>query len=177
MVLLRKSLINLSAKIQFATSVYFCYYETKIEMKKSLRESLNMTGLPMVELEIQGKKFWFIVDTGSNVNLISSGLMCEFGKTLISVGSLSTSGLGGHAEEGAVYWLPYVLGGRQFSDQFSVVPDCTFQVIEEEYGVNIKGLVGTSFMLFHRVIIDLSEGVIHLCVKPDEVRNEMRNPA
>lgn len=83
MVLLRNSLINLSAKIQFATSVYFCCDETKIEMKKSLRESLNMTGLPMVELEIQGKNYWFIVDTGSNVNLISSGLMCEFGKTLI----------------------------------------------------------------------------------------------
>ena len=127
----------------------------------------------MIQMDILGKKRQLIVDTGSNVNLISSKLVAEE-SDLIPVGSLSTSGLGGHAEMGDVFMLPYSLDGNQYSDQFSVVSDSTFQVIEEEYGVIVSGLVGTSFMLFHRVVIDFSEGVIHLCEKPEDVRLHLR---
>ena len=128
----------------------------------------------MIQMDILGKQHRFIVDTGSNVNLISSKLVAEHELALTPVGSLSTSGLGGHAEKGDVFMLPYSMDGNQYSDEFSVVSDSTFQVIEEEYGVKISGLVGTSFMLFHRVVIDFSEGVIHLCEKPEDVRLQLR---
>ena len=146
-------------------------------MKQDSRDSLNKVGLPMIQLEIMGQLCWFIVDTGSNSNMIRSDMMAEYESDHPVVGMSSVSGIGGHSEEGNIYELPYSLDGEQFSDQFSVVTERTFEPIEEEYGVKICGLVGTSFMLFHRFIIDLSEGTIYICVSPNDVRHYLRKTA
>lgn len=146
-------------------------------MKQISCDSLNKIGLPMIQLEIMGQLRWFIVDTGSNFNLIRADMMELYVSNLPVIGLFSVSGIGGHSEEGIAYEIPYSLDGKRFSDQFSVVTERTFQPIEEVYGVKICGVVGTSFMLFHRFIIDLSEGTIHICVSPNDVRQHIRKTA
>ncbi len=143
-------------------------------MKQSVRDSLNMSGHPLIQLELMGNTYWFVVDTGSNVNLISSDLEKELSKGIESIGYISTSGVGGQTEEGAVFLLSYSIDGNQFTDQFSVVDTSTFMVFDE-YGVKVSGLLGTSFLLFHRCILDFSDGMVYLNGNNDEVRSEMRN--
>ena len=127
----------------------------------------------MIQLEVMGKMHWFVVDTGSNVNLMSSSLKNELESSLESVGTQSTSGIGGYTEEGEVFLLPYTLDENQFADYFTLVDSGTFQVFEE-FGEDVSGLLGTSFLLFHRCLLDFSEGCIYLSGKREDVRSEMR---
>ena len=145
-------------------------------MKTYIRKSLNNSGHPLIQLEIMGKLHWFVVDTGSNVNLMSSSLKDELESNLKAVGIQSTSGIGGYTEEGEVFLLPYTLDENQFTDYFTLVNSSTFQVFEE-FGEDVSGLLGTSFLLFHRCLLDFSEGCIYLSGKSEEVRSEMRIPA
>ena len=138
-------------------------------MKQSIRESLNQFGLPIIQLKVMGKMCWFIVDTGSNVNLISSELKNELVQSLKSVGKQSTLGVGGDSEND-VFEIPYSVDDRTFNALFGTL-DGTFQMFEEEYGFMVSGLLGTEFMIRHRVIIDLSDGIIYMSGLPDKVRS------
>ena len=137
-------------------------------MKQSLRKSLNEFGLPIIQLEIMGKVYWFIVDTGSNVNLMSPELKDELIHSITSAGKLSTLGVGGDSEND-LYEIPYSIEGMAFSAIFGTQYS-TFQVFEKEYGIKVGGLLGTEFMIRHRVIIDFSEGMIYLSGKPGDIR-------
>lgn len=129
-------------------------------MKQSVRNSLSEVGLPFIQLEIMGKTYGFIVDTGSNVNLISSELKDELTHSITSAGKLSTLGVGGDSEN-ELYEVPYSIEGMVFSALFGTQKD-TFQAFEKEYGIKVGGLLGTEFMIRHRVIVDFSEGMIYL---------------
>lgn len=144
-------------------------------MKQSIRKSLNYFGLPIIQLKVMGKVCWFVVDTGSNVNLISSELKNELVQSLTSVGKQSTLGVGGDSEN-EVFEIPYSVDERTFYALFGTL-DGTFQAFEEEYGFKVSGLLGTEFMLRHRVIIDMSDGMIYMSGLPDEVRTAKKQCA
>ena len=144
-------------------------------MKLSLRKSLKYFGLPILPLEVMGKMDLFVADTGSNVNMISSELKDELLQSLTSVGKQSTLGIGGDSEN-ELYELPYSIDGITFSAVFGTL-DGTFQVLEEEYGIKVSGLLGTEFMIRHKVIIDFSEGVIYMSGHSDEENLAMKQIA
>lgn len=129
-------------------------------MKQSVRNSLKEVGLPIIQLEIMGKAYGFIVDTGSNVNLMSSELRDELIHGITSAGKLSTLGVGGDSEN-EVFEIPYTIEGMTFSALFGMQHD-TFQAFEKEYGLQVSGLLGTDFMIRHRANIDFSDGMINL---------------
>ena len=142
-------------------------------MKSFVRDSLNNTGLPLIQLEILHKRHWFVVDTGSNANLLSSELKEELEANHKSVGSSFTSGIGGNTEKGELFIVPYILDDYIFSDCFMTVSAATFQAFENS-GVKVSGLLGTPFLLFHRCLVDYSEGAVYLSGQKDEVRLVMR---
>ena len=144
-------------------------------MKQSLRKSLNYCGLPIFQLEVMGKMHWFIADTGSNVNLISSEFRSELLNCLTSVGTLSTLGVGGDSEND-MYELQYSIDGMTFSALFGAL-DGTFQTFEAEYGIKVSGLLGTEFMMRHHVIVDFSDGMIYICGRIDEGIEDIKQSA
>ena len=129
-------------------------------MKQSVRNSLKEVGLPIIQLEIMGKAYGFIVDTGSNVNLMSSQLRDELIHGITSAGKLSTLGVGGDSEN-EVFEIPYTIEGMTFSALFGTQHD-TFQAFEKEYGLKVSGLLGTDFMIRHRANIDFSDSMVNL---------------
>ena len=144
-------------------------------MKQSIRESLSNYGLPIIQLKVMGKMRWFIVDTGSNVNLISSELKEDLVQSLTSVGKQSTLGVGGDSEN-EIFEIPYSIDEKTFYALFGILVG-TFQAFEEEYGFKVSGLLGTEFMVRHKVIIDMSDCMIYIKGVPDEVRTAVKQCA
>ena len=56
---------------------------------------MNKSSIPAIQLNIMGGTFWFVVDTGSNTNLISSGSPPYQNSNLELIGVQDASGLGG----------------------------------------------------------------------------------
>ena len=129
-------------------------------MKQVVRNSINMVGIPIINLEIMGKEYRFVVDSGSSVNLLSSSLKSIVEPILDSIGTRETSGIGGHVVKDSVYVLPYAIDGEQYTDEFGFVSEKTFEGFEE-CGIKVYGLIGTPFMCRHRIIVDFCQGIAY----------------
>ncbi len=117
---------------------------------------MNKPDIPAIQLNIMGGgTLWFVVDTGSNTNLISSGF-----PPLSEKQSGTHQGTGrqwflGHLVSGATYKLRYTTDGNDFLDAFSSVDSTTIQAFNE-YGMSISGILGTEFMIHHKAVIDFA---------------------
>lgn len=110
-----------------------------------------------------------LLDSGSAGSLLSSEMADEIGmlckeedekNTLfaISEGTMDTD----------VVRFSFALGGRQFSDTFSV---CTQPLPGRVEGMKVIGLLGVSFMQEHRLVIDYSDFTLHTSnVNPGNLR-------
>ena len=144
-------------------------------MRISLSDSLNKSGIPAIQLSIMGGFYWFIVDTGSNTNRISSAFPPYQKSDLEPIGVQDSSGLGGHLVSGATYRLKYKLEGNFFQDAFSIVDSATFDVFNE-YGMSIIGILGTEFMIHHKAVVDFADGTITLNGQLEDIRLSTRYP-
>ena len=129
-------------------------------MKQVVRNSIRIVGIPIIRLEIMGKEYCFIVDSGSSLNLISSALKQIVEPKHTSIGSFESSVVGGDIVKDSVYVLPYSIDGEQYTDEFGFVSEKTFEVLEE-CGVKVYGLIGTPFMCKHRIIVDFCQGIAY----------------
>lgn len=146
------------AKIQFEERGYLC--KKQKDMKQVVRNSIRIVGVPIIRLEIMGKEYCFVVDSGASVNLISSSLKQIVEPELTSIGSFETSVIGGTTVKDSVYILPYSIDGEQYTAEFGFVSEKTFEGFEES-GIKVCGIIGTPFMCKHRIIVDFCQGIAY----------------
>lgn len=124
----------------------------------SFREAMDLAELPVVTFYQGTEKFNFLLDTGSNHSHISVEA-AERIKGVPMVGSENVQGVGGAmAVDRAVNatieyksksYEVLLLVGEHLSD--------TFRAIKETTGVQVHGILGSSFLSDNRYVLDFDE--------------------
>ena len=139
-------------------------YVIKIRRRKdimSLKESLDLTGIPIVTFTQENVKYNFLLDTGSDISYINSKIVdnsaIKFEATdyklagFISAGGLSSSDI-------KIIDIPFEYKRTSFKESFAVL-DLTesFAQIKEENGVTLHGILGNTFFTKYGYILDFKE--------------------
>ena len=139
-------------------------YVIKIRRRKdimSLKESLDLTGIPIVTFTQENVKYNFLLDTGSDISYINSKIVdnsaIKYEATdyklagFISAGGLSSSDI-------KIIDIPFEYKRTSFKESFAVL-DLTesFSQIKEENGVTLHGILGNTFFTKYGYILDFKE--------------------
>ena len=127
----------------------------------SLKESLDLTGIPIVTFTQENVKYNFLLDTGSDISYINSKIVdnsaIKYEATdykvagFISAGGLSSSDI-------KIIDIPFEYKRTSFKESFAVL-DLTesFSQIKEENGVTLHGILGNTFFTKYGYILDFKE--------------------
>lgn len=115
---------------------------------------------PVVELVLNGKKAWFLIDSGSMGTLLNSSDKFKYGFVEGRDGSL-LNGFGGASIMLDAYHVNLEFNNIQLITEFhSQSLDNLLEQYEEETNLQIVGILGTDIFLKYHFIIDYSKGII-----------------
>lgn len=121
---------------------------------------------PIVRGELNGKKAFFLIDTGSSITLLNlkAAPKYDFGLARMNLEGYRLSGLNSEHKSGvlAATNAKLFLGGKRMQGAFRVI-DLSYiiQSIAESTGIRIAGIIGSDLMRRHNFVIDYREREIN----------------
>lgn len=129
----------------------------------SFEETLNLTGLPIISMkqwdeeEQMDKVYNFILDTGSDVNIIDSNVLKQLQYKELDVKG-TVYGADGKRVKTKVCSItfshkdreyPYIWLARDMSEPFGNM--------KKDHGVNLHGLIGSKFFNEYKYVLDFKD--------------------
>ena len=119
---------------------------------------LPQVGLPLLIVKAQAKHLCFLLDTGSNINVLDKRV-AEFFQLSGRTTQQQQFGIDGTD----VVEMTFSLEEREYKADFSVMDlSSAFGKVEDETGIQIHGLLGCSFMEQQKWILDFEN--LTLCL-------------
>ena len=123
----------------------------------SLQVSIFKVGLPLLIVKAQAKNLCFLLDTGSNINVLDKRV-AEFFRLPAGSTQHRQFGIDGTLQITDVVKLTFSLEEREYKADFSVMDlSSAFGKVEEESGIQIHGLLGCSFMEQQKWVLDFEK--------------------
>ncbi len=116
---------------------------------------------PVVEVEINGRKAAMLIDTGSELNLITKSVVEVFGAEK-HITQKSAFGAGGQINVWEVSRCNLTVKGFKVTNIMAADLDSTCESIENTTGVEVVGILGASGIKEIGMIINLSAGVFSI---------------
>lgn len=134
----------------------------KRESKISFKESMDLTELPVVTFYNGSTKLNFLLDTGSNVSYINNSIisLLDHEKTGMNKERFGVEGnlVNDESCKMTVYYK-----NQKFEEEFFISDlDKAFEIIKQESGVQIHGILGSKFFERYKYILDFSELVAYI---------------
>lgn len=153
-----ETIIVILAVCLIAGIVNLCGVGDKKPDTISLKESMDLCNLPVVTLMNNGNKFNFVLDTGANENHVSEAAM----KNMIGEDServLNVQGFTGSAESNCGKIVDLIYKDRVFTTEIFVSPalDNSFAEIKHNLGVQLHGIIGSTFLKEHGYVLDFCD--------------------
>lgn len=129
--------------------------------KISFKEALDLCDLPVITLYQGDKKFNFLLDTGSNRSHICKDFIDDLEIKNVNKNTQVSGIEGTYIDVGqGVIELQYK--DRKMKDLF-LISDLTkaFDNLKASYGVQLHGILGTSFFNRYKYIIDFNQCVFY----------------
>ena len=126
--------------------------------KISFKESLDLTSIPIVTFENNGRKINFLLDTGASKSIINSSELstCKY-ETIKGVCSILT-GMDGIPRNTEYVKLVLSYNGKEYVDNFQKTDmSAAFNAIKRDTGVNIHGVLGTAFFNKYKYVLDFDK--------------------
>lgn len=118
---------------------------------------LPQVGLPLLIVQAQAKNLCFLLDTGSNVNVLDRRV-AEFFQLSGGTAKQRQFGIDGDLQTTDIVELAFSLEEQEYKANFSVMDlSSAFGKVEEESGIQIHGLLGCSFMEQQKWILDFEK--------------------
>ncbi len=122
-----------------------------------LQKSLTQVGLPLILVKAQAQYLCFLLDTGSNINVLDKKV-AEFFQLSSGTAQQQQFGIDGTLQTTDVVKLTFSLEEREYKADFSVMDlSSAFGKVEEESGIQIHGLLGCSFMEQQKWVLDFEK--------------------
>ena len=124
----------------------------------SFQQAMDLTGLPIISLSQGKEKFNFLLDTGSNDNIIDSNILDEIKheKKLDYQGTLS--GLDGIKNEVTACNISLSYKDKEYPFTY-LVKDMkpAFDMMKSDFGVNLHGIIGSRFFNEYKYVLDFAD--------------------
>ena len=131
-------------------------------MKKAKLNGLQQIGLPLLIVKAQAKNLCFLLDTGSNINVLDKRV-AEFFQLSGGTVQQQQFGIDGILRITDVVEMAFSLEEREYKADFSVIDlSSAFGKVEAESGIQIHGLLGCSFMEQQKWVLDFEN--LTLCL-------------
>ena len=118
---------------------------------------LSHTGLPLLIVKAQAKNLCFLLDTGSNINVLDKRV-AEFFQLSGGTAQQQQFGIDGELRTSNIVEFSFSLEEREYKADFSVMDlSSAFGKVEEESGIQIHGLLGCSFMEQQKWVLDFEK--------------------
>lgn len=131
-------------------------------MRKLPIIGLPQVGLPLLIVKAQVKSLCFLLDTGSNINVLDKRV-AEFFQLSGGTVQQQQFGIDGTLQTTDVVEMTFSLEEREYKADFSVMDlSSAFGKVEDETGIQIHGLLGCSFMEQQKWILDFEN--LTLCL-------------
>lgn len=120
----------------------------------SFRESMDLTGLPMVTFYQGDRKYNFLFDTGSNDNIIDASVLDEVDYEKVDYeGTLS--GLDGKVHKVDKCNITFSYKDEVYPFDY-LIKDmrAPFDLMKNDYGVNLHGVIGSRFFNKFKYVLD-----------------------
>lgn len=128
------------------------------EIKFSISYGLQKTGLPLIVVEINQQNLCFLLDTGSNKNLIDQRVSEFFKEHLEAIGSSTILGLEGNKLDTPIVKLNFNFENHSYSTNFNVFDSANaFGAIEKESDIQIHGILGNEFFIENEWVLDFEK--------------------
>ena len=130
--------------------------------KISFRESMDLTELPVVTFYNGDKKLNFLLDTGSNVSHINSSVIHLLDHTKTDQ-KTDTIGMEGNKVSNDICKMTVYYRNQRFEEDF-IISDLNdaFDIIKQEDGVQIHGILGSKFFEKYKYVLDFSELIAYI---------------
>jgi len=127
-----------------------------------LSYGLQKTGLPLIVIEINQQNLCFLLDTGSNKNLIDQRVYEFFKEQVETVGSSTILGLEGNKLDTPIIKLSFNFESHSYSTNFNVFDSSNaFGAIEKESDIQIHGIHGNEFFIENEWVLDFEKLMVY----------------
>lgn len=130
--------------------------------KISFKEAMDLVELPVVTFYNGDTKLNFLLDTGSNVSYINSSIIPLLVHEKTDK-EMDTIGIEGNKVSNQFCKMPVTYKNQVFEEEFSIADlDEAFNVIKQESGVQIHGILGSKFFERYKYVIDFKELIAYI---------------
>jgi len=127
----------------------------------SFGKGFKSPNLPIATVYQDNKDFNFIIDTGSDDNVINRDALKDINHEMIEhQGTLA--GVGGVFEVEACT-IPFQLEGENFSAKFIIADHLkdAFDSIRKEHAIPLHGMLGSKFLMENHIVLDFTHFVAY----------------
>lgn len=129
----------------------------KKKTKISFKESMDLTELPVITFYNKDQKLNFLLDTGSNISHLTSSILPSLEFDYINK-EMPTIGMEGNKVTNKFCRMTVQYKNQKYEEEFSISNlDNAFNVVKQESGVQIHGILGSKFFEKYKYILDFSE--------------------
>lgn len=130
----------------------------------SFKAGFQRVGIPFLVFSQGGKLFNFLLDTGSNECVIDKRALKELGHTHCWNQLRSITGLDGIEHTVSMVNITLNLAGEDYAFEYQVVDmKKAAKIMKENTGVELHGLIGSSFLRAFNFVIDYGQCVAYQC--------------
>lgn len=130
------------------------YYKKNKRVDMSFKEAMDLTELPVVTFYNGNKKLNFLLDTGSNKSYINSSNLPYIQHNKIE-GVEEVIGIEGNTKNTELCEIDITYKNQKFKEIFNIHNmDDAFNIVKEESGVQIHGILGSLFFQKYKYIFD-----------------------
>lgn len=137
-------------------------YKKKSNSKISFKESIDLTELPVVTFCNGEKKLNFLLDTGSNNSHINSSILHFLDHIKINQ-KIDVIGAEGNKVNNEMCKMTIHYRNQKFEEEF-IISDLNdaFDIIKQEDGVQIHGILGNKFFEKYKYILDFKDFIAYM---------------
>lgn len=131
----------------------------RLEYKQSFRDSMRAIQLPVIPLVVNGNTYWFLIDSGSDVNIID----IHFPEQLHIIGEETFTDASNTEHSGKIVEVRAEWQMIRLFTFEAVMTDMSDSLSKLSYdGHSIYGILGTNFLHKYEAIIDFKRNKLKL---------------
>lgn len=120
------------------------------------------TSIPFIKVKHNNISFNLVVDTGCSTSCIDAEILDLL---IHNTTNEFTDGIiygdGSHDEKVQIVEIPITIGDTDYVEQFNAVNFRNmYQQVKDNFGITIRGLLGSEFLYKHKLILDFNKNLI-----------------
>ena len=143
--------------LTIAFILWYWDYKKVTTSNISFKDSLRLSGLPLVKINVEDEEYYVVIDTGADVNLLY-GKPAQFIK-IESENNQSVTGVYGERKVD-VGVLDFKINNKRYSEEFVFDESTPYLYHCDINNYTIYGVIGAHFLRDHKAIINFVNNTI-----------------